>query len=346
MTRVAHILDDTTLGGVTRLLDLIAQAPAGGIAHATLVVGPDVESVDVAGADVAVVHLSAAWSRLPLLARLRATPGLRLALVEHTYTAAFERMEVRHRARFRLLLRLAYGLAHRVIAVSQAQAAWMAEARLVPRGRITVIRPASDCAHLLALAPPQRMAGPLRLGAMGRLCAAKGFDVLVEAMRRLPAGTAVLTIAGDGPDRSALARSAAAVGDGRVCLVGAIADHARWLGGIDAVVVPSRRESFGIVALEARMAARPLVAAAVDGLSEQLAAGGGLLVAPNDPDALAAAIARLARADVATLGRAARAGAAAHPAATIMGWRSLVQELAWGTPARALVAQSQGTAPH
>lgn len=60
------------------------------------------------------------------------------------------------------------------------------------------------------------------------------------------------------------------------------------------VLVPSRGEPFGNVAVEAMLAGRPLVAARVQGLPEIVTDGvDGLLVTPDDPRALATAIAGL-----------------------------------------------------
>ena len=57
------------------------------------------------------------------------------------------------------------------------------------------------------------------------------------------------------------------------------------------VLVPSRQEPFGMVAVEAALMSRPVIAADVGGLPEAVqAVGSGLLVAPDDPVALAAAI--------------------------------------------------------
>lgn len=341
MIRIAHIVDDATLGGVTRTLAAVESRLGPDFRHERITVRrgelprlPPVQAV--------CVHLSASWARLPLLAGLAARHRGRIAIIEHSYAAGFERLEVAHPRRFRAMLRLAYRLADRVVAVSEAQAAWMRDARLAPTRPIHVIRPASDCEHLMALAPPGPRHGALRLGAMGRLSPEKGFEVLLEAMRRLPPGLATLSLAGTGPGEAALA--AAAAGVTGVHLVGAVAHHAGWLAGLDAVVVPSRRETYGLVALEARTAARPVLATAVDGLPEQLAGGAGMLVPPDDPAALCASIARLATLDVTALGEAARSSAAGHLARSVAGWRMLLTELAEDGP-RHRTRQSGGLSP-
>ena len=61
----------------------------------------------------------------------------------------------------------------------------------------------------------------------------------------------------------------------------------------DVVAVPSRSESFGLVALEAQACGVSVVAAAVGGLSRAVAPGAGTLVAGHDPGDWAAALARI-----------------------------------------------------
>jgi len=69
---------------------------------------------------------------------------------------------------------------------------------------------------------------------------------------------------------------------------------AAFMRAADIVLVPSRVEPFGNVAVEAQLAGKPVVASAVQGLPEIVEDGRtGLLVAPDDPAALAAAVTRL-----------------------------------------------------
>jgi D-inositol-3-phosphate glycosyltransferase len=64
-----------------------------------------------------------------------------------------------------------------------------------------------------------------------------------------------------------------------------------WYRAADVVLVPSRSESFGLVALEAAACGRPVVAAAVGGLRTIVDDGRtGLLVEGRDPAAYAAAV--------------------------------------------------------
>ena len=74
------------------------------------------------------------------------------------------------------------------------------------------------------------------------------------------------------------------------------------------VVMPSRFEPFGLVALEAAQNARPLVGFAIEGLVEAVAPGAGLLVPPEDVPALTEALAAV----VDDPGRARAMGEAGH----------------------------------
>jgi glycosyltransferase involved in cell wall biosynthesis len=74
--------------------------------------------------------------------------------------------------------------------------------------------------------------------------------------------------------------------------VGRVDDVPRFLETCDVVVIPSRWEAWGNVCLEAKAAARPVIASDVDGLTEQVQ-NCGLLVPPDNPTKLAEAIAHI-----------------------------------------------------
>jgi glycosyltransferase involved in cell wall biosynthesis len=64
-----------------------------------------------------------------------------------------------------------------------------------------------------------------------------------------------------------------------------------WLANADIILVPSRVEPFGNVAVEAALARRPVIASAVQGLREIVRAGDtGVLVAADDSEAVADAV--------------------------------------------------------
>jgi glycosyltransferase involved in cell wall biosynthesis len=108
-----------------------------------------------------------------------------------------------------------------------------------------------------------------------------------------------LWIAGDGPERAALERQAERLGIAeRVQFLGALSHEQMpaFMWGLDLFVNPSRAESFGVAALEAAASGLPVVATRVGGLPEVVVhEETGLLVPPEDPAALATALAELIR---------------------------------------------------
>ncbi len=135
------------------------------------------------------------------------------------------------------------------------------------------------------------------LVAAGRLTRQKGFDLLLQA---LPAVVAQmpdlrLLIAGEGPERRALAGQAARLRlQERVRFLGARDDLEALFAAADGFVLPSRSEGSPYVLLEAMALGLPVVATEVGGVPAMLDGGAnGLLVRAEDPPALAAAILRL-----------------------------------------------------
>ena len=134
---------------------------------------------------------------------------------------------------------------------------------------------------------------------VGRLSEEKGVRELAEAAGGLP-----LVVVGDGPLRSLFPDA-----------VGFVPPHALgpWYERAAVVVVPSRREGYGMVAREAMAHGRPVVATAVGGLVDAVEDGvTGVLVPPRDAAALRQALADLLADDArrTALGRAAHTRAA------------------------------------
>ena len=135
-------------------------------------------------------------------------------------------------------------------------------------------------------------AGPLLL-ALGRLHTNKAFDVLLRALTRLP--SAVLCIAGSGPEERSLRRQAAELGlQDRVAFLGWQENVAPLFAAADIYVCPSRIEPLGNVVIEAWAHRVPVVAAAAKGPEALIEHGeSGLLVPVDDADALAEATRRI-----------------------------------------------------
>ena len=183
----------------------------------------------------------------------------------------------------------------RVLAVSPSVADSLAACG-VPRAKIEVIPNGIDLGHFETpvadrAAARKTLAAPENafvVAAAARLSREKGLDILLSAAGQR-AGMTFL-IAGDGPLKSALAHKLPS----NAKLLGRLADVRPLLAAADVFAVPSRREGQGMAALEAMAAGVPLVAARVGGLADMLADGEtALLVPPDDPDALAAALSRL-----------------------------------------------------
>ena len=120
----------------------------------------------------------------------------------------------------------------------------------------------------------------------------KGHRELLEAMARTPGPK--LWIAGDGPLRSRFEAAARPLGD-RVQFLGFRADISSLLRAADFFVLATRSEGLGSSVLEAMAAGLPVVATRVGGIPETVVDGRtGILVPPDDPAALANALARMA----------------------------------------------------
>jgi glycosyltransferase involved in cell wall biosynthesis len=136
---------------------------------------------------------------------------------------------------------------------------------------------------------------------VGRLAPVKGQALLVEAVGRLQdEGIDVhCRIAGDGPERTALAYQIADLGlEGTVELTGAVGqDRIRELyEQADVFCLPSFREGLPFVLIEALAMELGVVATRIMGIPELVTHGeSGLLVTPGRADELAEALAELAR---------------------------------------------------
>ena len=177
--------------------------------------------------------------------------------------------------------------------------------------------------------PPAPLPAIPHILCLGRLIPAKGFDVALRAFASLRSQYphARFTIAGDGASREELIALAMELGIGeRVTFTGWIEpdDVPRLLNEATVVVMPSRREGMPIVAVQAAMMARPIVATPVGGLPEVVLEGEtGLLIPGEDPDALATALRALLDdpARAAAMGRR----ASAHADALLQWERTVAQ---------------------
>ncbi|MFN3597696.1 MAG: glycosyltransferase family 4 protein [Rubricoccaceae bacterium] len=142
-----------------------------------------------------------------------------------------------------------------------------------------------------SISGPRRLARPVILS-VGRLTAVKGQDVLVEAfaevLRRRP--DAELVLVGEGDTRGELERLSERLGvRERVTFAGKLNGEGirKWMARAAVFALPSRSEGQPIALLEAMAGGLPAVATSVGGVPEILRRGGGVLVPPEAPEALA-----------------------------------------------------------
>jgi len=143
--------------------------------------------------------------------------------------------------------------------------------------------------------------------AVGRVDPIKGFDTLLEAFRDLAhhdPSAQLLLAGGDADDQgnpvgpmTTYARIAGDLGIlEHVRFIGSIPheDLVHWYRAVDVVAIPSRYESFGLVAIEAMASGAAVVASRVGGLRFSIADEvSGLLVPHSQPAVLAAALERV-----------------------------------------------------
>lgn len=181
------------------------------------------------------------------------------------------------------------------IAVSGAAAAFVR--RRLGQDGIRVIPNGVEVDQFLDAQPADLPQGR-RILFVNRLDRRKGFPVMVEAFRRLAERRpdAILVVAGDGRDRSAVAALPTSLRM-RVVMLGSVphADLPPYHAACEVFCAPATgRESFGIVLVEAMAAGLPVVATDIPGYREVVRDGvEGLLVPPSDPAAVAGALDRI-----------------------------------------------------
>jgi glycosyltransferase involved in cell wall biosynthesis len=129
---------------------------------------------------------------------------------------------------------------------------------------------------------------PLRIAFFGRHDHYKGLDILVAAVKAWRSDTPLpieLSIFSDAAFDQAFQSQAASL-PCRVHLSPPIPNAAEIMPRFDVIVVPSRAEGLGLVALEALASRTPVIGTRIPGLREALPPDWPLLVPPNDPAAL------------------------------------------------------------
>jgi len=200
-------------------------------------------------------------------------------------------------------------LASRRIAISEHVASFLRSTGLAPPERIRVVYYGIDPAPWTTSPADRRKArealalldGDVVVGIASRLIPGKGHDVLVEALARarLRCPELKLLIAGDGTERARIERAAALAGPpGTVQVLGFLPDVPAFYAACDVVAFPTQpelSEGFGLAALEAMAAGKPVIASSVGSLPEVVDDGvTGVLTQPSSVDGLASALVDLA----------------------------------------------------
>jgi glycosyltransferase involved in cell wall biosynthesis len=179
-----------------------------------------------------------------------------------------------------------------IVCVSEAERRAGVAAGVCRDGRTVVIPNAVDVSAALEARHDD---GKPTVLSVGRLAAPKDFETLVRALARLSPKGFRAVIVGDGPDRGALEAEVDRLGmRASVELLGERDDVRELMGEAAVFVLSSRSEGLPLSMLEAMAAGLPVIGSDVGGIPE-LAAGCGFVVRPDDPDALAAALAPLLR---------------------------------------------------
>jgi len=213
----------------------------------------------------------------------------RLPYVLTEHMSPFPFPALRRGDTLRAELRQAFDDAARVLAVSPGLAADIARHGLPCHA---VVPNVVDERRFPVEPPPS---GRFVFLALGGLRPQKGFDLLLQALQRWnPDPSDVqLVIGGDGPLRAALQSQAEhlKVAD-RVRFLGPVApdDVPRWMAASHAFVLPSRHETFGVVAAEALASGRPVIATRSGGPESFVDDTCGRLVGVGDVVGLAEAL--------------------------------------------------------
>lgn len=197
-------------------------------------------------------------------------------------------------------------LPHMVVTVSESVRSHLVVDKGIPGDKVVTIPTGVDLKRFDPDAAPDTLRSELGLdkdalivGTIAILRRKKGHHVLLDAIPEVlrEAPNAVFVFAGDGPQRGNIEDRIKALGlTQSVRLLGLRTDVPSILKGLDLFVLPTLQEALGTSILEASAMRKAVVAARVGGVPEAVADGvTGVLVPPEDPSALAAAMTRLLR---------------------------------------------------
>lgn len=188
----------------------------------------------------------------------------------------------------------------RVLAVANAvRAHWARSFPTLAAGARVVYNAADTLRFCPTPTAPIINRDTLTLGVACRLAPQKGLGVLLHALASLSENTSTpiaLKIAGEGPEREALSHIAHELKlDGVVQFLGHVDAVETFYRSLDVLVLPAvSDEGMPLTILEAMATGLPIVTSEIGGAKEVIRDGvDGLIVPPNEPEALAAALVEL-----------------------------------------------------
>jgi glycosyltransferase involved in cell wall biosynthesis len=323
--RVVHLLAPAPFGGLESVVRHLAKAQreAGARVHVAVVVAPGeaghpfIAAGRAEGIDLHVLEVEGrGYLReralvADVLERTRATVlhthgyrpdivdapvarrrGIATVTTAHGFTGngwrnrLYEIMQRRSFRHFDAVVAVSRGLVQRLVGSGVPAE----RVHLVPNAQVAGAERTGRSEARRALGFPAE--GPPLIGWVGRLGPEKGPDIMVRSMAEDVLHDAHLCFVGEGRMSDPCEDLASELGVGpRVHWAGAIPDAGRFMAAFDVLVLSSRTEGTPMVLFEADAAGVVVVATSVGGVPAVLGDGWNL-VPPDDPPALALAVAR------------------------------------------------------
>lgn len=246
-----------------------------------------------------VIHTHAA--KAGALGRLASLFVPHAAVVHTPHTLPYDWAEGAVSAVYRLLEAGFGRLTDAAVALTNAQARRMIEARTVKLGTEprVIANGVSKAAGLARDEVRKRWdikPGEIVVAQVARLAPQKACGVFVEAAARVKEDKARFILMGDGPLKDVIARDAASLGlgPGKFRMAGYVPHAEHYYAGIDILVLTSLYEGLSYVVLEGMSAGLPVIAPGIPGMDEVIEDGrSGILAPVGDAPATAEAISRL-----------------------------------------------------
>ena len=289
---IIHVVTSLGFGGVERHMEVIASVLGHSqMRHMFVAIGKGgatEEKLCALGADVICLGKKTKIPSLSALIALFALFRRERPFVVHAHgaeanfhgllAACLARVPVRigeeigipnHGIKARTVFRLIYGMAHRVVGISQSVTDWLIASREAPQHKATRIYNPVRLPELKKSTPVQR--DVFRIGFNGRLEPVKNPLALLEAFGEIFANgiSSELWLIGEGSERIALRERISQMGLAeKVKLWGYQSDPAELIRQCHVYVQPSISEGFGLALVEAMGCGVPVIATAVGGAPE------------------------------------------------------------------------------